>query len=50
MIQEPVEKIIECLAVEFIACDAQAAAECFGEISLRISIHAKDLFPSSPIR
>lgn len=33
MIQEPVEKIIECLAVEFITCDAQAAAECFGEIS-----------------
>jgi len=45
MIQEPVEKIIECLAVEFIVCDAQAAAECFGEISLRISIHAKNFFP-----
>ena len=45
MIQEPVEKIIERFAVEFITCNAQAAAECFGEISLRIGIHAKNLFP-----
>ena len=45
MIQEAVEKIIERLAVEFITCDAQAAAECFGEIPLRIGIHAKNFFP-----